>query len=548
LKFKAYKDWGIFAKIMSLSVLTWLILVLATSFALVPYIRGLIMTEKKDSVRYLVEEASTILASYQKQVEAGTLAKEDAQKRAATDVKLLRYDEKEYFFISDLNNRLVAHPLRPENEGKDMSTFKDADGKFVYQEFTKAASTDKGAGFVSYRQIKPNEKKPMPKLSYTKQFKPWGWVVGTGIYIDGVDADMRNVQIGIGIGLLGILVLSALLAFLVSRTLTGPVREVVDTIRDIAQGGGDLTKRLPIHGKNEIGELSEWFNTFADKLHSIISQVSNSSIQLASSASELQSTSHEMSRSVANLSSQSTSLATAGEEMSATSSDIAANCHHAATNAGGASGKASEGAAIVGQSITVMHTISERVKNAADTVETLGNRSDQIGTIVGTIEDIADQTNLLALNAAIEAARAGEHGRGFAVVADEVRALAERTTRATREIGEMIKSIQKETTEAVQTMSQSVVQVEQGSTHAAASGRSLQEILDIINDVTEQISQIATAAEEQTATTREISHNVLNLNDLAHQNSNAINESSAAANDVSRQAEELQRLVHLFQL
>jgi methyl-accepting chemotaxis protein len=533
---------------MSLSVLMWLVLVLATSFALVPYIRGLIMQDKKDSVRFLVEEASTILSTYQKQVESGALTKDEAQKRAAAGVKELRYNGKDYFFISDLNNRLVANPLRPENEGKDMSSFKDADGKFMYQEFTKAASSDKGAGFVDYRQIKPNETKPLPKLSYVKLFKPWGWVVGTGIYINNVDEDMGAVHIAIGIGLLAILCLSILLALLVSRTLTTPVKDVVDTIKDIAQGEGDLTKRLPIHGDNEVGELCTWFNTFVDKLHGIISQVSGSAIQLASSASELQSTSMEMSRNIASLSSQSTSLATAGEEMSATSSDIASNCHHAATNAGGASSKASEGAEVVGQSISVMHAIASQVKNAAEAVAMLGSRSDQIGTIVGTIEDIADQTNLLALNAAIEAARAGEQGRGFAVVADEVRALAERTTRATKEISEMIKAIQKETKDSVQMMEQSVAQVEQGSTHATASGKSLQEILDIINNVTEQIGQIATAAEEQTATTREISHNVLNLNELAQLNSTAIDQTTIANGDISQQAENLQRLVNQFKL
>ncbi|KAA0893201.1 methyl-accepting chemotaxis protein [Oryzomonas rubra] len=545
---KSYKHWGIFSKIMSLSLLTWVMLALAATFALVPYIRGLIMDEKKDMVRFLVEEASTILATYQKQAEAGILTQEDARKRAAADIRQLRYNGKEYFFISDLNNRLIAHPLRPENEGKDMSSFKDADGKFMYQDFTKAALSDKGGGFVSYRQIKPTASEPLPKLSYTKLFNPWGWVVGTGIYIDGVDEDMRHVQFGIWTGLLVILGLSVLVAGLVSRSITRPVKEVVETIKDIAQGEGDLTKRLPISGNNEIGELSEWFNTFVNKLHGIISQVSGSALQLSSSANELQSTSKAMSQSVGNLSSQSTSLATAGEEMSATSSDIAGNCHHAATNAGGASNKAAEGAEVVNQSIEIMQAIAERVKNAADTVETLGNRSDQIGTIVGTIEDIADQTNLLALNAAIEAARAGEQGRGFAVVADEVRALAERTTRATKEIGEMIKAIQKETREAVHTMEQSVAQVEQGSTHAADSGRSLQEILVIITDVTEQISQIATAAEEQTATTREISSNVLSLNELAHHNSAAIQETAVTANNVSQQAEELQRLVNQFKL
>lgn len=547
-KMKSYKHWGIFSRIVSLSLLSWLVLVLAVMFVLVPYIRGLLVQEKMDTVRFLVEEASTVLASYQKQVDAGTLTKEDAQKRAATNIKELRYDGKEYFFISDLSNRLIAHPLRPENEGKDMSAFKDADGKLVYQEFTKAVSSDTGGGFVEYRQLKPKEKKPQPKLSYTKLFKPWGWVIGTGIYINSVNEDMRKVQLAVALGLLGVLCLSIMLALLVSRTITGPVKEVVDSIEDIAQGNGDLTKRLPIHGNNEVGDLCHGFNAFVGKLHGIISQVSDSAVLLASSSSELQASSKGMSQSIATLSSESTSLATAGEEMSVTSSDIANNCHLAADNAGDASRKATEGVAIVGESISVMQAIAAQVKTAADTVETLGSRSDQIGTIIGTIEDIADQTNLLALNAAIEAARAGEQGRGFAVVADEVRALAERTTRATKEIGEMIKSIQKETRDAVQTMEQSVTQVEQGSTHAAASGKSLQEILAIINSVTEQISQIATAAEEQTSTTREISHNVLSLNDMAHQNSAAINETAIAANGVSRQAEELQMLVSQFKL
>jgi methyl-accepting chemotaxis protein len=389
---------------------------------------------------------------------------------------------------------------------------------------------------------------PVPKISYVELYQPWGWIVGTGIYIDDVTAHVRQIQIGIGVALLAILVLCILLAWLVSRTITGPIKAVVETIKDIAQGEGDLTRRLPILGKNEIGELGEWFNTFIGKLHGIINQVSGSSLQLASSSLQLQQTSHEMTESIAQLSAQSTSLATAGEEMSATSSDIASNCHHAATNAGGATQKANQGAAVVGQSISVMLAIAERVKNAAGTVDALGARSEQIGAIIGTIEDIADQTNLLALNAAIEAARAGEQGRGFAVVADEVRALAERTTRATKEIGEMIKAIQKETRNAVSSMEQSVAQVEQGTSHASESGRSLQEILDIINDVTEQIGQIATAAEEQTATTREISSNVLNLNDLAHQSDHALHETAIAANDVSRQAEELKQLVGQFRL
>ena len=547
VKLKAYKDWGIFAKIMSLSVLTWLVLVLATTFALVPFICGLIMTEKQQSVSNMVQGAVSIIASYQKEVDAGKMTKEDAQKRAFDRIGSIRYDGANYLWINDLGPKMIMHPLKPELDGKDLSDNKDPNGKALFVEMAKVCR-DKGKGFVDYAWSKPGSTQPVPKISYVELYQPWGWVIGTGIYIDDVSAHVRQIEIGIGIGLLGILALSILLAWLVSRTVTGPIKTVVDTIRDIAQGEGDLTKRLPIHCKNEIGELSEWFNTFIGKLHGIINQVSGSSMQLASSSLQLQQTTKDMTDSIAQLSSQSTSLATAGEEMSATSGDIANNCHHAAGNAGGATEKAKLGAAVVGQSIAVMISIAERVQNAASTVDALGVRSEQIGAIIGTIEDIADQTNLLALNAAIEAARAGEQGRGFAVVADEVRALAERTTRATKEIGEMIKAIQKETKAAVTSMEQSVTQVEQGTSHASESGRSLQEILDIINDVTEQISQIATAAEEQTSTTREISSNVLNLNDLAQQNDHALRETAIAANDVSRQAEELRELVGQFRL
>ncbi|MBW4054033.1 MAG: methyl-accepting chemotaxis protein [Proteobacteria bacterium] len=547
MKLKAYKDWSIFTKIMSLSVLTWLVLSLVTMFVLMPFIRGLIMAEKKATVSYLVQEATSQLASYQKQVEAGTLTKEEAQKQAAERIAAIRYDDSNYLWINDLGPKMIMHPIKPELNGTDLSGNKDPDGKALFVEMATVCK-DAGKGFVDYAWSKPGSVTPVPKISYVELYRPWGWVVGTGIYVDDVTAHVRQIQIGIGVGLMGILALSILLAWVVSRTVTGPIKAVVDTIRDIAQGEGDLTRRLPILGKNEIGELSEWFNTFISKLHGIINQVSDSSLHLASSSLELQTTSKQMIESIAQLSSQSTSLATAGEEMSATSGDIANNCHHAAANAGGATQKANQGVVVVGQSIAVMNTIAERVQNAASTVDALGVRSEQIGTIIGTIEDIADQTNLLALNAAIEAARAGEQGRGFAVVADEVRALAERTTRATKEIGEMIKAIQKETKDAVTSMEQSVSQVEQGTSHASESGRSLQEILDIINDVTEQISQIATAAEEQTATTREISSNVMNLNDLAKQNDYALQETAIAANDVSRQAEELKQLVGQFRL
>jgi methyl-accepting chemotaxis protein len=203
---------------------------------------------------------------------------------------------------------------------------------------------------------------------------------------------------------------------------------------------------------------------------------------------------------------------------------------------------------VVEKTVIVMEHIAERVQASAKTVESLGERSDQIGAIIGTIEDIADQTNLLALNAAIEAARAGGQGRGFAVVADEVRALAERTTRATKEIGEMIKAIQHETKDAVASMEQGVHQVEAGTGEAAKSGHALQDILAQINDVAMQVNQIATAAEEQTATTSEISNNIQQITEVVQQTSQSAQESATEAAQLNGNAEELQRLVRQFKL
>jgi methyl-accepting chemotaxis protein len=195
-----------------------------------------------------------------------------------------------------------------------------------------------------------------------------------------------------------------------------------------------------------------------------------------------------------------------------------------------------------------MNQIAEKVQHSAKTVENLGLRSDQIGEIIGTIEDIADQTNLLALNAAIEAARAGEQGRGFAVVADEVRALAERTTRATKEIGEMIKTIQKETKDAVTAMEQGVHQVATGTMEAAKSGDALRDILSQINNVSMQVNQIATAAEEQTATTNGISSSMIQITEIVQLTLSGAHESATAAAQLNGNSKELQRLIGQFAL
>jgi methyl-accepting chemotaxis protein len=349
------------------------------------------------------------------------------------------------------------------------------------------------------------------------------------------------------IGLLGVLLQAGLATWLM-KTIMKPVDSLRMMLMDISQGDGDLTKRLDENTKDELADVSRYFNLFIEKLRGMISQIATTSSQVASAASQLNATSVQIATGSEEVAAQAATVATAGEEMSATSGDIAQNCQMAAEGAQRASQTAQNGAEVVEKTVSVMAQIAMRVQESARTVESLGQRSDQIGAIIGTIEDIADQTNLLALNAAIEAARAGEQGRGFAVVADEVRALAERTTRATREIGEMIKAIQRETKDAVAAMEQGVHQVETGTEEAAKSGHALQEILQQVNDVSMQINQVATAAEEQTATTGEISSNMHQITDVVLQTSRGAHESAAAANQLYGNAEELQRLVRQFKL
>ena len=340
--------------------------------------------------------------------------------------------------------------------------------------------------------------------------------------------------------------IASLVTFWIVSSITKPLNAAVATADRIADR--DLTVEVVGINQTETGRLMAAMGNMVLNLRDIVSQTSNISASIASSSTQLHVTSEKIATGAEQVACQTQTVATASVEMSATSNDIAQNCHAAARSSQQASSAAETGAQVVAQTVEVMNRIAERVNATSRTVESLGARSDQIGAIVGTIEDIADQTNLLALNAAIEAARAGEQGRGFAVVADEVRALAERTTKATREISEMIKAIQSETKGAVCAMEEGVREVQQGTEEAAKSGSALQEILDQINTVSIQVNQIATAAEEQTATISEITGNIHQISEIVQRSAQGSQDSSLAAAQLASLSDDLSTLVTQFKL
>jgi methyl-accepting chemotaxis protein len=337
-----------------------------------------------------------------------------------------------------------------------------------------------------------------------------------------------------------------LVALWIIRGISRPLSAAIKTAQRIAER--DLTVQVEGAGSTETGQLMAALREMVDNLKGIISETSSTSAYIASASTKLTSTTVRLATGIEEVASQAGTAATASAEMTATSSDIATNCHRAADSAQQAAHTTKEGFNVVKRTVDGIRQRGEEARINAKNIASLGERSDQIGAIVATIEDIADQTNLLALNAAIEAARAGEQGRGFAVVADEVRALAERTTRATKEIGGMIKAIQSETKSAISSMESGVKGSEQGATEAGQLETALQAILEQVDAVSMQVSQIATAAEQQTATTSEITHTIHDISQVVSETSRDTQESASAASDLSRRAEELQALVHQFKL
>ncbi len=335
-------------------------------------------------------------------------------------------------------------------------------------------------------------------------------------------------------------------AFFIAHRITSPITELRTAAERLAQG--DLTVDVSIRSGDEIGQLAQSVQQMIENLRSTLSEVSSATSTVSTACTEISSSAEQMAAGAHEQTSQSGEVASAVEEMTKTIVENSRNASETANTSKQAKQAAEHGAQVVEETVAGMRRIAKVVKESAETVQELGKSSNQIGEIVSVIDDIADQTNLLALNAAIEAARAGEQGRGFAVVADEVRKLAERTTKATKEIAAMITKIQADTQGAVASMEQGTRQVDEGIALADKAGTSLHEIVGISQKVTDMVTQIAAASEQQSSASEQISKNVEGISSVTGETAQATQQIARAAEDLNCLTENLKQLVGKFKL
>ena len=538
---------------MSISRRLWLILLVAVAMLVVlgllmlRQIHGDLYQAKAEKTRHVVQTAAGVLAYYQGLEAAGTLSREAAQQQALTVVRGLRYDQNDYFWINDLTPRMVMHPANPKLDGQDLSAIRDPDGFAVFNEMV-ALARSQGAGPVDYRWPKPGASEPVAKTSYIQLFKPWGWIIGSGVYVDDVQAEFgRQLRDASLVGL-GIALLMTLLVVLIARSIAQPLQEAVQAMGNIASGESDLTRRLDTHGRDEITHLGEHFNRFNGKLQGVIGQLQGAAHALAESASHVGDNAGSAQARSAQQSLQMDQVATAVNEVTYAVHDVAKHAEQAASEMRNAQQQVGHGQQAIHGSLQQIDRLSATIDQAVHVIRELASHSTKIGGVLEVIRSIAEQTNLLALNAAIEAARAGEQGRGFAVVADEVRLLAQRTAQSTAEIQTMIEHLQGQSEAAVRAIDTSSEASRQTVEQAREAGTSLDAISQALGNLGALNASIASATLQQSHVVEEINRNVTETADLSQQTAEAARQSSDAGAALARLSEELEQLLRQFRV
>ncbi len=479
--------------------------------------RNLLLDERAANVRQVVETVHGIAVHYHALAAKGEMSDAEAQQRAMEAMRPLRYSGNEYFWVNDMVPRMLMHPIRPELQGQDLSGNKDPSGKLLFVEFVNVVKRQ-GEGFISYLWPKPGSDKPVEKVSYVKGFAPWGWVIGSGVYTDTVQATFlqRLAQAGGITALLALLLLAVswMIAHSIFRQLGAEPAQLNAITHRIANG--DLTVEIP--PTRDSNSVTHGIRAMRDSVAHIVRDVRQGAEGVATASSEIAQGNHDLSGRTESQASALQQTAASMEQLGSTVRQNSDSAQQANQLALSATQVAEQAGGVVGQ---VVHTMRD-----------IDASSHKIADIIGVIDGIAFQTNILALNAAVEAARAGEQGRGFAVVAGEVRLLAGRSAEAAKEIKTLI--------------SDSVARVEQGSALADKAGTTMTEVVSAIRRVTDIMGEISAASREQSTGVAQVGEAITQMDQATQQNAALVEEMAAAASGLKTQALQLVNTVATF--
>ncbi|WP_277656998.1 methyl-accepting chemotaxis protein [Seleniivibrio woodruffii] len=520
----------------------------------IDYARAAMLEEKKEQLKSEVNSAVTAIAPI---MNAPELNPQQIETKVKAILESIRFQKDGYVFTYDYNGTAMTVGPYKDVVGKNLYDKSDANGVYFVREMIEKAKA--GDGYVEYIWPKPSINKDAPKLSYVTRIDRWNWMIGTGIYIDDIDEAIAKLEVDqnakMRAMLFEILAFSAValavacvITLSITRKMTSGIITAANTLKDIASGEGDLTKQLPVTSNDEVGDLAKYFNQFINKLRDIVASVQENAQSVASGSTELAAATEELSMTMGDQAAQVSGVASATEEMSASSAIINSNLEANLRVAEETTDNTVEGSKMLKRAVDEIQQIKTKVDELGSTIRSLAESSQEINAILNVISDIADQTNLLALNAAIEAARAGEHGRGFAVVADEVRKLAERTQSATGEISGIIGNLQKESGRASDDMGNALVKVDSGVKTMMATSTFFDKIVNSVSEMSSMNGVIESSIREQVQAIDNINDNAQTISAGIEQSTNALGEISRTVSDLERQSENLMVLTRQFKI
>ncbi|MBC5851865.1 methyl-accepting chemotaxis protein [Vibrio metschnikovii] len=518
---------------------------------LTQYREQLVETRKAELQAYLMMGVTAVQSLYESDRNG------ENQAAAKTLLKAMRFESDGYFFAYDSQGVNTLHAINPSLEGKNLNGLQDENGVPVIAGLIRAAKS--GDGFLYFSWHKPTINAQAPKLGYAEYLPKWDWVLGTGIYIDDIDAQVAQFQVlrqdqakeqmwsTIGLSLVGLLITSMVVSVLVAKGVA-PLQHVVASLQDVAAGEGDLTARLKVESQDEIGEVAKAFNAFMDKLHPMIKQLRESAQEVQLAAGELDIQTTQSNQKMNSHCLETDKVVTAVTEMSATAREVANNTNATSQAIESANGQIRDAQHEVNSAIEGISELVREVNLTSDAIQDLSQRTDKITQVLNVIGEIAGQTNLLALNAAIEAARAGEQGRGFAVVADEVRSLASRTQNSTQEISEMLQSLHQGVSKAVESMNTSQKRGEKTAEESMHIKQSLAGISQAVGLIQDMGIQTASAADQQSAVAEDINQNLVAIQHIVNQLSDNLQHSESISSRLAASGQQMGNLVSHFKL